>query len=65
MNDAAVTTGLQSDIGRSTLEAVKLAHRFGFGQRQSQMSLESQTPNKSQTIDSLNSGASFCWCDPD
>ena len=65
MNDAAITMSLQSNIVRSTHLAVKLAHRLGFGQRQSQTSAEGQTPNKSQAIDSLNSGALFCWCDPD
>ena len=65
MNNAAITMSLQSNIACSTQEAVGLARRFGFGQRQSQTSAERQTPNKSPTIDLLNSGALFCWCDPD
>ncbi len=65
MNDAAITMGLRSNIACSTQETVKLARRLGFGRRQSQTSAERQTSNKSQTIDSLNSGALFCWCDPD
>lgn len=65
MNDAAITMGLQSNIACSTQEAVKLARRLGFGQRQSQTSAERQTPKKYQTVDSLNSGVLFCWCDGD
>ena len=65
MNDAAITISLQSNIACSTQEAVKLVRRLGLEQRQSQTSAERQTPNKSRIIDSLNSGALFCWCDPD
>lgn len=64
MSDAAVTTGLQSNIGRLTQEAVNLARRFGFGQL-SQTSAARPVPDKPQPYDLLNCGALYCWCDPD
>jgi len=65
MSDAAITMDLQSNIACSTQEAVNLVRHLGFGQRQSLMLAERQILNKPRSIDSLNSGALFCWCDPD